>query len=268
MNPIHEETYLQQNPLCDSTGFPNEIWLKVIQYLPTKDVFRNFALICKRFNNLTQDSSAVKYLEVNAIKTWPKYESVCKIISKSKSLIEFKIIKSGDFENKLITKLKSLVGLKIHKPNDFDNALICQALRFHPRLKILKIRIKQLDSEAFNTIALSKIEFLELDLDMKELPSDGITRLCSIKTLKSLTLSPEWLKEVKRDAYKNFQWNIIDVLNDNFNPKGRAPSNSPQKLENPLDFPRGRSPLNSPKKPELHISDHPRNGSRAPPNSP
>ena len=264
MNPIHKETNLQQHPLYDSTGFPNEIWLKVIQYLPTKDVFRNFALICKRFNNLTQDSSAVKYLEVNAIKTWPKYESVCKIISKSKSLIEFKIIKSGDFENKLITKLKSLVGLKIHKPNDFDNALICQALRFHPRLKILKIRIKQLDSEAFNTIALSKIEFLELDLDMKELPSDGITRLCSIKTLKSLTLSPEWLKEVKRDAYKNFQWNIIDVLNDNFNPKGRAPPNSPQKLENPHDNPKDRTPLFSPKKSNNYLM----NGSRAPPNSP
>ena len=228
MNPIDKEINLEQHPLCDFSGFPDEIWLKIIQYLPTKDVFRNFALTCKRFNNLTQDSSAVKYLQLSAIDTWQKFEKVSQLISKSKSLVEFKIDKGWYFYFDItwLTKWKS------------TNRLICQAFRSNPRLKSLKIKSKKLDSETFDTIVSSRIEFLDLDLENNELPSDGITRLCRIKTLKSLTLTPDWLKEVKRDAYKNFQWNIIDVLNDNFNPKGRAPPNSPQKLGNPHNNPK------------------------------
>ena len=32
---------------------PDEIWLKIIQNLPTEDMFGSFALACKKFNNLT-----------------------------------------------------------------------------------------------------------------------------------------------------------------------------------------------------------------------
>ena len=177
MNPIHKETNLQQHPLYYSTGFPNEIWLKVIQYLPTKDVFRNFALICKRFNNLTQDSGAVKYLQLTAIDTWQKFENVSKLISITKYLVELKINKGWDFysDNKWLTKLRSFLGLEIHKAG--DKRLICQAFRSNPRLKSLKIKSKKLDSETFDTIVSSRIEFLDLDLENNELPSDGITRL-------------------------------------------------------------------------------------------
>ena len=97
MNPINKETHLEQNSILDSSGFPDEIWLKIIQYLPTKDVFRNFALICKRFNNLTQDSSTVKYLQLTAIDTWQKFENVSKLISITKYLVELKINKGWDF---------------------------------------------------------------------------------------------------------------------------------------------------------------------------
>ena len=177
MNPINKETHLEQNSILDSSGFPDEIWLKIIQYLPTKDVFRNFALICKRFNNLTQDSSAVKYLQLTAIDTWQKFENVSKLISITKYLVELKINKGWDFyfDNKCLTKLRSLVGFDSHKAGDIE--LICQAFRSNPRLKSLKIKSKKLDSETFDTIVSSRIEFLDLDLENNELPSDGISRL-------------------------------------------------------------------------------------------
>ena len=39
---------------------PNEIWTKIMNYLPTNNIFKNFGLVCKRFHGLT---SGVKYLQ-------------------------------------------------------------------------------------------------------------------------------------------------------------------------------------------------------------
>ena len=47
-----------------SVHLPNEIWLKIINYLKTKDIFGSFALINKYFNQLTPDISVIKYLQV------------------------------------------------------------------------------------------------------------------------------------------------------------------------------------------------------------
>ena len=148
-----------------NAGLPDEIWLKIIQYLPTKAVFGNFALTCKKLNNLTQDSSAIKYLKVETINTWPEYESVSKIISNSKALVELKILKCGDF----------------------DNELICHALESNPKLRSLSINSKELNEKVINAIIKSKIESLDLDL---EKGSDKMTGLGKIKTLKSLRMMP------------------------------------------------------------------------------
>ena len=37
------------------TELPNEIWLKIINCMKTKDLFKNFILVCKQFNTLTMD---------------------------------------------------------------------------------------------------------------------------------------------------------------------------------------------------------------------
>ena len=44
---------------------PDEIWLKIIGFLETKDVFGNFAVVCKRFNSLTLQPTAIKKLSIN-----------------------------------------------------------------------------------------------------------------------------------------------------------------------------------------------------------
>ena len=41
--------------IIKKTELPNEIWLKIINCMKTKDLFKNFILVCKQFNTLTMD---------------------------------------------------------------------------------------------------------------------------------------------------------------------------------------------------------------------
>ena len=63
---------------------PNEIWLKIMNYLKTKDVFGNFALVCKSFNNLTMDLGAIKHIHIANFKT----EEDCKRMEKTLQVLK------------------------------------------------------------------------------------------------------------------------------------------------------------------------------------
>ena len=72
--------------------FPNEIWLKIINYLSTMDIFQKFALVCKHFQALTLDGSAIKYLELMGLPKKKKMvEKLMEILKKSKSVKEIKM---------------------------------------------------------------------------------------------------------------------------------------------------------------------------------
>ena len=59
--------------------------------MKTRDVFGSFALSCKRFNNLTKDSRAIKFLHLKRIKTWESFGKMMKVAKNSKNLIELQI---------------------------------------------------------------------------------------------------------------------------------------------------------------------------------
>ena len=82
----------------EKIDLPNEIWLKIINNLSTKDVFQNFSLVCKRFNNLALDPSALKSITIkNTSKmSFETFGNVKKVIQRSKKLQELKL-----FEDKL-----------------------------------------------------------------------------------------------------------------------------------------------------------------------
>ena len=64
IGPIEND---ENHPKVDSGKIgtlPEEIWLKIMNYLKTKDLFLNFGLVNKFFNGLTLDSRAVKYLKL------------------------------------------------------------------------------------------------------------------------------------------------------------------------------------------------------------
>ena len=72
-----------------SIHLPNEIWLKIMNYLKTTDIFGSFALVDKHFNQLTL---AINYLQVKNIEGNPsKHYDVLKVLSRCEKLIEFSI---------------------------------------------------------------------------------------------------------------------------------------------------------------------------------
>ena len=94
---LTEETSVQIIPTKklkvspQSPRFPDEIWLKIIGFLETKDVFGGFALTCKHFNNLSKDTRAIKFLTLKRIKSKEHFEMAMEVAKNSKDLIEFRI---------------------------------------------------------------------------------------------------------------------------------------------------------------------------------
>ena len=146
-------------------NLPDEIWLKIIQFLPTKDVFGSFALCCKKFHTLTQDPKAVKFLKLSKIDNEFKFENVMKVVERLNGIVELKINKEVGY---------------------YSDELICQTLKSSPKLKSLKVYTKYLSVKTAKMIAKSEIQVL--DLEDIELEPKQIIKLCNIKTLKSLKM--------------------------------------------------------------------------------
>ena len=93
---------------------PNELWLKIMNYLKTKELFTNVALVCKNFYNLAKD---VEYLELKDISEL-KFESAMKLLKATKHLKEislstrFKLENSKPMDQLLIQALMSSKGIK------------------------------------------------------------------------------------------------------------------------------------------------------------
>ena len=158
---------------------PDEIWLKIIQNLPTEDMFGSFALACKSFNNLTQDSMAVKFLQLEKIDNVVMLVNALKIMKRSKGIVELKMKKFID---------------------EYANELICQVMRSSPKLKSLKIKAKELSAGSIRMILESNIEVLRLK-EIENLGSNGIDEFCNIKTLKSLTIFPRYGRGIDHPVF-------------------------------------------------------------------
>ena len=74
-----------------NTALPNELWFKIMNYLPTKDLFGTFALVNKKFYTLSLDPNAVKYLQLDDIVTHYEFEDVKGIVRRYKHIVELSI---------------------------------------------------------------------------------------------------------------------------------------------------------------------------------
>ena len=67
-----EEDMFIEDAKDDSPKLPNELWMKILTYLPTHDIFANFSLVNKHFHGLTLNPSSIKYIQMNVSYTCNK----------------------------------------------------------------------------------------------------------------------------------------------------------------------------------------------------
>ena len=171
-----------------SIHLPDEIWLKIMNYLKTTDIFGSFALVDRHFNQLTLDISVIKYLQVKNIGANPlKCYNVLKVLSRCEKLIEFSIEDTHcdeyQFKSCIIKamesseNLKSLKILQNHAINyGTGSANKSEAVIEAVNLKFLECLEKSKDR-------LENLEFKEVSLTAQV--SDVI---CKMKNLKRLSI--------------------------------------------------------------------------------
>ena len=150
------------------TRFPDELWMKILTYLPTKDMFGSFALVSKHFNNLTKDSFSIKYLHLKNTNFDDsiEVENIKKILTRSTNLTEFKLIhfeQSSNICDLIKHVLKSSPRLKTIKVMTYIEAKACsfstEVKKFGKKLEIIDFRSFRVDQKTL--IELTKIETLK-----------------------------------------------------------------------------------------------------------
>ena len=156
---------------------PNEIWLKIIGFLETKNVFGNVALVCKSFNSLTLQPTAIKRLSFdfkNMDKDyWPKLKA---LLTDYKTLTDLTIVEacipnSIDFITKAMISNPCLNSLKILNHSKW----ICTCFkRINELIQCIKTHRNDLDN---------------LELHSIDYNSEAMKEICTLKNLRSLKIS-------------------------------------------------------------------------------
>ena len=143
---------------------PNEIWLKIMSYLKTSDMFKRFNLVCKNFNSLSLDSRAIKHIEIREVENREHYHQAVSVLKRCKKLCEVDIYKCSYLMNFLSQTMKSSQGLRK-----------------------LKLQSMSLSIKAFKNIeiwqGLQRLELIKMEIDYTTL-----LEVTKIKTLKSLKI--------------------------------------------------------------------------------
>ena len=83
-NPVEKKAKIYQGRKAEI--LPDEIWLKIMYFMKSKDILANFGRTCKRFRCLSLDSEVIKYLDLININDKVKYDGSVKVIKRSKNL--------------------------------------------------------------------------------------------------------------------------------------------------------------------------------------
>ena len=178
---------LSPSPLMD---LPNEIWMKILNHLPTYDILKNFNLTCKQFHSLAISPGAIKSLQLKLenFKESTQYQEVVKVLKRSKTL------------NKLVIN-----GFKCGHMNH----ILAHALKLN-HLKTLEVSILEATMTKNNLEYLKNSSIEELKLDNIILDDDAMQKIGALKTLKSVRIS-NFLAVLPRMKISELIKTFIDV---------------------------------------------------------
>ena len=150
---------LSPSPLMD---LPNEIWMKILSFLPTYDILKNFNLTCKHFHSLATNPCAIKsfQLKLEKAKESFQYQEIVKILKRSKTLNKLVINGHGRMNHILAHGLKSnrLKTLEVSADEHFEATLSKKNAEYinNSKIECLKLNDITLDNYAMQQIGAVK----------------------------------------------------------------------------------------------------------------
>ena len=181
---------------------PSELWMKIMTYLKTKDMFGSFALVSKHFNSLTHNSSSIKYLQIRHIRVTDLDQKF--YFGGHYNPKDIKNVKHTQFSKvvKLLKQSKQLNELSIDTCDDLAmNMFSVVALRNCRSLKSLKLSSVQIVSKDLNLsshlwdkwstklVQLSKSKLERIEFNNIYLKPHIMIEVCKMNTIKSIRIS-------------------------------------------------------------------------------
>ena len=152
---------------------PDEIWINILSYVKSVDLFQNVSLACKRFYNIHRNAAI--YLDIENMRLKKNFQKAIKVLSQCKSMKLFKI----EWLEKRQSNRNSMMT--------YMNDIIKQVLVSSPNLKTLKINPPSkfltfnLEVESIGTFG-KKLEHLVIGTTVCS--KNFISNLHELKTLK------------------------------------------------------------------------------------
>ena len=176
INPLKKRSFETSQPVPDKKlklspsplmDLPNEIWMKILSFLPTYDILKNFNLTCKHFHSLAINPCSIKSLQLKLenAKDSSQYQEIVNVLKRSKTLSKLSIYGSGRMNLILAHSLKSnlLKTLDISSTN-------------------ATLSKKNLDYLKNSSIEVLKLDDIFLD-------DDAMKHVGTLKSLKSFRIS-------------------------------------------------------------------------------
>ena len=154
-------------------NLPNEIWIKILEYLSTKDILRNMAPVSRRFHQISQDPFLIKKIELKSNQEFD-FSDFFKVLKRSEKLtclsLDLKFIGQVYQIENIFEKLPFLVKHPQHLEEfcvlnsscdlkEFQGNVLKYLEQQCPKLKILKIDCFRSDTMTETSKTISKFKF-------------------------------------------------------------------------------------------------------------
>ena len=215
---IQAQEPMTKKARTEKPDLPNEIWLKIMNLMNTKDVFQNIALVSKRFHNFTTDASALKSITLKntsqmSVKTM---ENVKKVLQRSKKLQELKIDEDRQFDPNTIFKIcfescPQLKALHLTGNGWYGSFFVNSDLIWKTNIQHLRL----LDDEGLGVYIASKLtnlKTLTIDFLMSRRSDDLIQIAEKCKKLEKVTIKEVISKSVFNSVFNEFMFRLNGSL--------------------------------------------------------
>ena len=164
-------------------NLPNEIWIKILEYLSTKDILRNMAPVSRRFHQISQDPFLIKKIELKSnqefvfwsrLKEMNYFSDFFKVLKRSEKLtclsLDLNFIGQVYQIENIFEKLPFLVKHPQHLEEfcllnsscdlkEFKGNVLKYLVKQCPKLKIFKIDCFTADTMYSISKTISKFKF-------------------------------------------------------------------------------------------------------------